>query len=157
MIVHRTVVFVYVFHVLSLTLSVYVVCWHLNVFLFKQKTSYEMRISDWSSDVCSSDLEDFKTPLLDNYIICAFALFLTVFLGLEFTVWQGYEYYKASFYIYDGVYGSTFYMTTGLHGLHVIIGTLFLIVCFFRLIDLHFIYNHHFGYERSEEHTSEIQ
>ncbi len=91
--------------------------------------------------------EDEGFSFLDNYVICAFALFLTIFLGLEFTVWQGYEYYKATFYIYDGVYGSTFYMTTGLHGLHVIVGTLFLTVCFFRLLDLHFIYNHHFGYE----------
>jgi heme/copper-type cytochrome/quinol oxidase subunit 3 len=107
-----------------------------------------IRDKSWQKFFFSNvDNEEFKTPLLDNYVICAFVLFLTIFLGLEFTVWQGYEYYKASFYIYDGVYGSTFYMTTGLHGLHVIIGTLFLIVCFFRLVDLHFIYNHHFGYE----------
>ena len=84
---------------------------------------------------------------LDNYVICVFSLFLTVVLGIEFTIWQGYEYYKATFYLYDGVYGSTFYMTTGLHGFHVIVGTLFLLICLFRLIDLHFIYNHHFGYE----------
>jgi heme/copper-type cytochrome/quinol oxidase subunit 3 len=91
----------------------------------------------------SFEVDDF----LNNYVLCVFSLFLTVLLGLEFTAWQAYEYYKATFYIYDGVYGSTFYMTTGLHGLHVIIGTIFLIVCFFRLINLHFTYDHHLGYE----------
>lgn len=84
---------------------------------------------------------------LNDYIVCVIALFLTVLLGIEFTVWQAYEYIKATFYIYDGIYGSTFYMTTGLHGLHVIIGTLFLIVCLIRLLKLHFISNHHLGYE----------
>lgn len=84
---------------------------------------------------------------LDNFIFCTFSLLLTILLGVEFTIWQGYEYYKATFYIYDGVYGSTFYMTTGLHGLHVLIGTLFLIVCLFRLVKMHFIHDHHFGYE----------
>lgn len=86
-------------------------------------------------------------PVVDNFSICIFSLFLTILLGIEFTIWQGYEYYKATFYIYDGVYGSTFYMTTGLHGLHVLIGTLFLLVCLIRLLNMHFIYNHHFGYE----------
>lgn len=85
--------------------------------------------------------------VVNNYIECATALFVTILLGIEFTVWQAYEYIKATFYIYDGIYGSTFYMTTGLHGLHVIIGTVFLIVCLVRLLKLHFIFNHHFGYE----------
>lgn len=85
--------------------------------------------------------------VIDNFSICVFSLFLTVLLGIEFTLWQAYEYHKATFYIFDGVYGSTFYMTTGLHGLHVLIGTLFLIVCLVRLLNMHFIYNHHFGYE----------
>lgn len=85
--------------------------------------------------------------VVDNFTVCAFSLLLTILLGIEFTIWQGYEYYKATFYIYDGVYGSTFYMTTGLHGLHVLIGTLFLIVCLVRLLNMHFIHDHHFGYE----------
>lgn len=76
-----------------------------------------------------------------------FSLLITIFLGLEFTWWQYYEYYNASFYIFDGIYGSTFYMTTGLHGLHVLIGTLFLIVCLFRLYNLEFNWKSHIGYE----------
>ena len=88
-----------------------------------------------------------ENKFYSNLIVAVASLVVTILLGLEFTVWQGYEYYKASFYIYDGIYGSTFYMTTGLHGLHVIVGTLFLLVCFFRMVYMHFIYNHHFGYE----------
>src|SRR3546814_6043540 len=44
-----------------------IVCWYCSFFFFKQKTAYEMRISDWSSDVCSSDLLQHKTAaLLDS-------------------------------------------------------------------------------------------
>src|SRR3546814_8949667 len=39
-----------------------IVCFHVFIFFFKQKTAYEMRISDWSSDVCSSDLEEARAP-----------------------------------------------------------------------------------------------
>jgi heme/copper-type cytochrome/quinol oxidase subunit 3 len=105
-----------------------------------------IRDKKWQKPILG-EASQISPVFLDNYIICTFALFLTIFLGLEFTIWQAYEYLKATFYIYDGIYGSTFYMTTGLHGLHVVIGTLFLIVCIFRMIDLHFIYNHHLGYE----------
>lgn len=72
---------------------------------------------------------------------------LTIFLGLIFTGLQGMEYYEASFTIADSVYGATFYSTTGLHGIHVIIGTLFLTVCFFRLLNYHYTTNHHLGLE----------
>jgi len=44
-----------------------------------------------------------------------------------------YEYINAPFDISDGIYGSTFYMLTGLHGMHVIVGTLFLIVAVYRM------------------------
>jgi len=75
------------------------------------------------------------------------ALLLTLILAIDFTAWQAFEYYDALFYISDCVYGSTFYMTTGFHGLHVIIGTLFLGVAFIRLLRGHLRYDHHFGYE----------
>src|SRR3546814_7862199 len=90
-----------------------------------------MRISDWSSDVCSSDLAPFA------------------FKGLN--------------------YGASFFMATGFHGFHVIIGTLFLIVCLIRAYKGDFTPRQHFGFEaaawywhfvdvvRSEEHTSELQ
>jgi len=61
------------------------------------------------------------------------ALLSTVSLGIVFSLFQLYEYQAAPFCISDGVYGSVFYMTTGLHGSHVIIGTIFLIVCFYRM------------------------
>lgn len=75
------------------------------------------------------------------------SLIITILLGLEFTLWQFYEYYHATFYLFDGIYGSTFYMTTGLHGFHVLIGTIFLIICLFRLINHHFNWKSHVGYE----------
>jgi cytochrome c oxidase subunit 3 len=51
------------------------------------------------------------------------------------------------FTIADGVYGSTFYLATGFHGFHVLIGTTFLVVCLFRQLKNHFSTSHHFGFE----------
>nr|YP_187595.1 cytochrome c oxidase subunit III [Astropecten polyacanthus]BAD86703.1 cytochrome oxidase subunit III [Astropecten polyacanthus] len=75
------------------------------------------------------------------------ALTLTVFLGLYFSALQAWEYFDSPFTIADSVYGSTFFVATGFHGLHVLIGTTFLIVCLARLITFHFSNNHHFGFE----------
>jgi heme/copper-type cytochrome/quinol oxidase subunit 3 len=75
------------------------------------------------------------------------ALILTVLLALLFTGLQVYEYIEASFTISDGIYGSTFFMATGFHGFHVIIGTIFLTVCYLRLVKNHFTKSHHFGFE----------
>ena len=74
-------------------------------------------------------------------------LALTVTLGIIFTVLQGMEYYEAPFTISDSVYGSTFFVTTGAHGAHVLIGSSFLLVCFFRLINSQFTRHHHLGFE----------
>jgi len=74
-------------------------------------------------------------------------LIATVVLGVIFTALQAMEYYEAPFTIADSVYGSTFFVATGFHGLHVIIGTLFLIVCLFRIFDHHFTKHHHNGFE----------
>ena len=57
------------------------------------------------------------------------------------------EYYEASFTFADRVYGSTFYLATGFHGLHVLVGTAFLIVCYFRHINMEYRAAHHFGFE----------
>jgi cytochrome c oxidase subunit 3 len=68
-------------------------------------------------------------------------------LGIFFTILQAMEYYEVSFTIADSVYGSTFFVATGFHGLHVIIGSIFLLVCFFRMLNHHFTQHHHSGYE----------
>ena len=75
------------------------------------------------------------------------ALALTVILGLYFTILQAWEYIDAPFTIADRVYGATFFVATGFHGLHVIIGTTFLLVCLIRLSGHHFSTHHHFGFE----------
>nr|YP_009441856.1 cytochrome c oxidase subunit III [Dryocoetes villosus]AOY39609.1 cytochrome c oxidase subunit 3 [Dryocoetes villosus] len=75
------------------------------------------------------------------------SLSLTVILGFYFTMLQGYEYLEAPFSMADSIYGSTFFMTTGLHGLHVIVGSTFLLVCLIRLYKNHFSPIHHFGFE----------
>jgi len=76
-------------------------------------------------------------------------LIATIVLGVIFTGLQGMEYYEASFTIADSVYGSTFYVATGFHGLHVLIGTTFLIVSLVRIIDHQLTKHHHNGYEAS--------
>nr|AID21710.1 cytochrome c oxidase subunit III [Hellula undalis] len=76
-------------------------------------------------------------------------LFFTIILGIYFTILQAYEYLEAPFTIADSIYGSTFFMATGFHGLHVMIGTIFLMICLIRHINNHFSSNHHFGFEAS--------
>jgi len=74
-------------------------------------------------------------------------LLYTVVLAIIFTSLQAFEYLNSPFSISDGVYGSTFYLTTGFHGFHVFIGTCFLFVCLVRLFKNHFTREHHFGFE----------
>ena len=74
-------------------------------------------------------------------------LALTILLGLSFTCVQAYEYAHAAFKFGGGIFSSTFFMATGFHGFHVIIGTTFLIVCFFRARANQFKPDHHFGFE----------
>nr|APX40582.1 cytochrome c oxidase subunit 3 [Cryptocephalus rufipes] len=83
----------------------------------------------------------------NNYKKAIQSLTLTVILGIYFTVLQGYEYIEAPFSISDSVYGASFFMATGFHGFHVIIGTTFLLVCLIRLYLNHFSSIHHFGFE----------
>jgi len=79
-------------------------------------------------------------------------LILTIVLGAFFTFLQGVEYYEALHYDMfkfggGGIYGASFFMATGFHGLHVLIGTIFLIVCLFRALAGHFTKDRHFGFE----------
>nr|UGS80287.1 cytochrome c oxidase subunit III [Prolachesilla sp. GRAspLA]UGS80300.1 cytochrome c oxidase subunit III [Prolachesilla sp. GRA2sp1LA] len=83
----------------------------------------------------------------NNQMQTILSLFITISLGLYFTTLQAYEYMEASFSIADSIYGSTFFMATGFHGIHVIIGTIFIIVSFMRQLFLHFSKSHHFGFE----------
>lgn len=76
-----------------------------------------------------------------------YGLSITILLAAIFTGFQGYEYLLAPFTISDGIYGSTFYLSTGFHGFHVLVGTAFLTVCLFRLGNHHFTKQHHFGFE----------
>jgi cytochrome c oxidase subunit 3 len=74
-------------------------------------------------------------------------LLLTIILGIIFTCLQANEYIHASFKLSSGIYGSTFFMATGFHGFHVIVGTIFLTVCYFRAKAGHYKSDHHFGFE----------
>lgn len=73
------------------------------------------------------------------------ALALSIGLGIVFEVLQGYEYWICRFTLTDGVFGSCFYTLTGLHGLHVMGGILFLCVGLGRLFFKHFSPNRHLG------------
>nr|YP_010531273.1 cytochrome c oxidase subunit III [Mileewa mira]UXX17532.1 cytochrome c oxidase subunit III [Mileewa mira] len=77
------------------------------------------------------------------------SMILTICLGLYFSLLQLYEYIESSFCISDSIYGSSFFMATGFHGLHVIIGTIFIIVSLMRILKLHFSKSHHMGFEAS--------
>jgi len=76
-------------------------------------------------------------------------VFMTIVLAILFTALQYFEYSEAGFTMSDGVYGSAFYASTGLHGLHVIVGTLFILVGFVRLINYQLTRQHHQGFEAS--------
>jgi len=74
-------------------------------------------------------------------------LSVTVLLGLLFTAVQAYEYSHAAFGFSGSIYGATFYMATGFHGAHVIIGTAFLLVCLVRALRGDFTARQHVGFE----------
>nr|BDQ43515.1 cytochrome c oxidase subunit 3 [Metaphire sieboldi] len=115
-----------------------------------------------------SPLNPFSVPLLNTAVLLASgvtvtwahhslmeakrtdaiqALTVTVMLGAYFTVLQAGEYLAAPFTIADSVYGTTFFVATGFHGLHVLIGSSFLLICLLRTIVHHFSNGHHFGFE----------
>lgn len=74
------------------------------------------------------------------------SILCTLFLGFFFVVLQCMEYYAATYNFSDGIYASTFYCLTGLHGMHVIVGAMFILVCFFRLLRQHYLRNHYLGF-----------
>ena len=76
-----------------------------------------------------------------------FMLAITIALGILFSGVQAYEYIHAPFAFKDSIYGATFFMATGFHGFHVLVGTIFLIVCLIRAMMGHFTPKQHFGFE----------
>jgi cytochrome c oxidase subunit III len=75
------------------------------------------------------------------------ALWLTVLLGALFTCVQAYEYGHAAFKFSGHIYGATFFMATGFHGFHVLVGTIFLAICLIRAYKGHFTPKQHLGFE----------
>ena len=113
-------------------------------------------------------LDPFAIPLLNTIILLSSGAFityahhalikgnrraailgtlLTIIFAVIFTALQYYEYSEASFTISDSVYGTVFYCSTGLHGFHVIVGTLFIGVQFYRLLQHQLTRSHHIGME----------
>jgi cytochrome c oxidase subunit III len=82
---------------------------------------------------------------------CIAFMWMTVLLGVAFLICQGYEYYEAyahlNLKLTSGIYGSTFFMLTGFHGMHVLVGTLMLLFITLRLQKGHFTPQRHFGFE----------
>jgi cytochrome c oxidase subunit 3 len=76
-----------------------------------------------------------------------YAFELTIILALFFTLFQLIEYFSAPFNLSDSVYGSTFYLATGFHGFHVIVGTIFILVAFIRYYFDHFSAKNQIGLE----------
>nr|UKT66247.1 cytochrome c oxidase subunit III [Haplotrema minimum] len=112
-------------------------------------------------------LETFQVPLLNTSVLLlsgvsitwahhsieegsyksgTYGLLLTFMLGVYFLFLQYGEYNETAFSIADSVYGSTFFMATGFHGMHVAVGASFLFVCLLRMIKFHFNKNHHMGF-----------
>jgi len=74
-------------------------------------------------------------------------LILSILLGMLFTVFQAYEYSHAQFGFSGNIYGATFFMATGFHGFHVLVGTIFLAVCLVRALNGQMTPEHHLGFE----------
>jgi len=80
---------------------------------------------------------------LGNYKTAADGFFLTILLGLFFIMLQGLEYFESTFNLRDGVYSSVFFMLTGLHGFHVIVGVVFLSYSLYALLHNHYLSTHY--------------
>jgi len=112
-----------------------------HYFSVKEKIIFDVDI------IYSNGKKDRKFLDFTCHSITVIFLILTIVLGLIFTLEQIGEYADAPFSWKDNIYGSLFYLLTGFHGLHVVIGTLFLIVCCYRLIKKRFNTYSNVGYE----------
>nr|UAA82132.1 cytochrome c oxidase subunit III [Odontofroggatia galili] len=110
----------------------------------------------------------YKVPMLNTFLLLSSAMTLTwshysmlksnknmmiismiytLLLSLTFTMIQWLEYNESSFCINDSCFGSIFFLSTGFHGFHVIVGSIFLTVNFIRMFSINFSKSHHFGFE----------
>uniref|UniRef100_UPI00315DA0D0 cytochrome c oxidase subunit 3 n=1 Tax=Centrotypus assamensis TaxID=3038120 RepID=UPI00315DA0D0 len=87
--------------------------------------------------------------LTKNFSQSIKSMALTITLGVYFSMLQLYEYYESSFTISDSVYGSVFFLSTGFHGIHVLMGSMFILTSMYRMKKLHFSSTHHVGFECS--------
>jgi cytochrome c oxidase subunit 3 len=122
----------------------------------------------WPPKAIEEVLDPFSLPLLNTLILLCSGttvtwahhslihgdrvglkqgLWATIALGALFTCIQGYEYAVAPFAFGGNTYSSAFYMATGFHGFHVLVGTIFLAVCLYRAYLGHFTQRQHFGFE----------
>lgn len=113
-------------------------------------------------------LDPFSIPLLNTVLLLSSGAFITwghhalikgdrrgaiigtlitIILAFIFTALQGLEYHESSFSFADSVYGTVFFASTGLHGIHVIVGTLFILIGLIRIIKYHFTDSHLLGLE----------
>jgi cytochrome c oxidase subunit 3 len=99
------------------------------------------------SGLCSTISQNFLSERNKKKSI--FYLILTLLFGITFSFEQYKEYLFASYTISDSVYASNFYILTGFHGIHVILGTFLLLISLLRLIQYHFSTNHHLGFTTS--------
>lgn len=136
--------------------------------LFYFRLSPEIEIRNSWPPIFISPVNPFHIPLINRIILITSGSFVTwshfciinrrysnsiksllatITLGWIFRVLQIYEYFNTQFSLNDNVYGSVFYILTGFHGFHVIVGTLFLIINFIRLWKREINTNHHFSLE----------
>src|ERR1700733_14831559 len=142
----------------------------LFIFLafFHSSLSPAIEIGGYWPPLGITPLDAFAIPLLNTFLLLSSGAFVTyghhaliagnrkgaiigtiftIILAIVFTALQYFEYSEAAFTMSDSVYGSAFYASTGLHGFHVIIGTIFISVGLFRIINYHLTDTHHQGHE----------
>jgi cytochrome c oxidase subunit 3 len=136
--------------------------------LFPSTINVDVIGGQWPPKAIEAVMDPFDLPLLNTLILLCSGttltwghhalihgdrdglkkgLWATILLGLLFSSIQAYEYAHAPFAFGKNTYGSAFYMATGFHGFHVIVGTIFLIVCLVRAYKGDFTPRQHFGFE----------
>lgn len=112
----------------------------INVFAFPLFNTILLIISGFSITWAH------RATSLGSYGDVIDSLLITMFLGFTFVFLQGLEYFEAAFNLDDGIYSCTFYMLTGLHGCHVLVGASFIFVCFVRFLRKNFTTSHYLGF-----------